>query len=319
MTFVPFSDANKIADQFLDLLAKRGITPAMGGKLEDEFLSVTQLLEIWKDPNRARGIANEDQIIRNAAGVHDFAAKLLVARYAPEFVRFDEHLKLIAKGKLKTTLSQTTENDPTDDTARKLAELYVACLAVHCGEDIRLDHPTNAKGDNPDILLSYRDISWALAIKTPSSRQGQTLFENIQKAGEQIERSAAEKGLVVLNVKNVIDHEALWKASFTTLGEAVAALKAEIAKVCEAADKDRPAADWDSVFAGNKTVLPVLLIGQSVVLLPTGASAETPTPLKMMVACGFDRPLDHGGAELAHCLTHWMQNILRGEPGPLPS
>jgi hypothetical protein len=254
----------------------------MGGALEDEFLSVTQLLDVWKNPRQTVGIAKEDQIIRNAAGVHDFAAKLLAARDTPEFVQFVEHLKLIATGKVKTTLSQTTENDPTDDAARKLVELYVACLAVHCGESVRLDHPTNAKGDNPDILLSWRDKIWALAIKTPSSRHGQTLFENIEKAAEQIERSAADKGLVVLNVKNIIDHEALWKGSFATLDEAVAALKAEIAKVGETADKDRCSADWDAVFVGNKTALPVLLIGHSVVLLPTRASAKTPTPLNVL-------------------------------------
>jgi hypothetical protein len=318
MTFVPFIDADTIADVFLDLLGERGITPARGGKLEDEFLSVTELLEIWKDPRRAQGVANENEIIRSAAGVHDFAAKVLAARNTPEFGQFEEHLKLIATGKLRTTLSQVTANDATDDAARKLVELYVASLAVHCGEDIRLDHPTNAKGDNPDILLSYLDKTWALAIKTPSSRHGQTLFENIKKAGEQIERSAADKGLVVLNVKNIIDHEALWNSSFATLDEATATLKAEIEKVCQAADRDRTAAEWDGVFAGHKTVLPVLLIGQSVVLLPTGASDKTPTPLKIMAACGFDRTFDQEGAELAHCLTHWTQVILRGEPGPPP-
>jgi hypothetical protein len=80
-----------------------------------------------ENPQIAHGISTEDQIIRNAAGVHDFAAKLLAARDMREFPQFDEHLKLIATGKLKTTLSQTTENDPTDDAARKLVELYVAC------------------------------------------------------------------------------------------------------------------------------------------------------------------------------------------------
>ncbi len=247
MTVVPFTDANRIADSFLDLLAERGINPARDGKLEDEFLSVTELLELWKDLRRARGAAHESEIICNAAGVHDFAAKVLAARKTPEFNQLDMHLKLIGTGKLRTTRSQITENDPTDDAARKLAELYVACLAVHCGDDIRLDHPTSAKGDNPYILLTYHKRTWALAIKTPSSRHGQTLFENIKKAGEQIERSVAEKGLVVLNVKNIIDHQPLWSSSFATLDEAMAALKAEIAKLCEAADKDRTDAEWNDI------------------------------------------------------------------------
>ena len=175
---------------------------------------------------------------------------------------------------------------------------------------LRLDHPTQSKGDNPDIMLSYGAQTWALAIKTPSSSQhGQTLFENIAKAGEQIERSAADRGLVVFNVKNIIDHQALWNGSFATLDDAIAALREQISKLCAATDRDRPAADWDGVFAGKKTVLPVLLMGQSVVLLPPGASDKTPTPLKMMVACGFDREFDLEGAELARCLTHGFYRV----------
>lgn len=319
MAIVPFSDANTITNAFLCFLAEQGITPASNTRLEDELLSVIQLLEIWKHPQRIAGNAGAAEVIRNAASVHDFAAKLLAARDVPEFGQFDEHLKLIATGTLKTTLSQITENDPTDDVARKLVELYVACLAVHCGENIKLDHPTNSRGDNPDILLSYHKNTWALAIKTPSSRHGQTLFENIQKAGTQIECSAAHKGLVVVNVRNQIDHEALWNASFAGLDDAIAALKREIEKVCEAVSRDRPSEDWDAIFVGKKTVLPVLLIGQSVVLLPTSGSDRTPTPLKMMLACGFDRAFDEQGTELANCLTHWMQVILRGEQGPPPS
>jgi hypothetical protein len=279
-------------------------------------LAVTQLIEIWKNPTLVQGIANESQIIQNAAGIHDFAAKLLSARTTPEFPQFDDHLNLIATGKLRTTLSQITKNDPTDDASRKLAELYIACLAVHCGEDIRIDHPTNAKGDNPDILLSYGGNPWALAIKTPSwPGQGQTLFENIEKAAEQIERSTADRGIVVLNVKNIIDHQKLWDGQFSTLEQAKDALKDEIAKVCDAADRDRPAEDWDGVFAGKKTVLPVLLMGQSVVLLPTAASDRTPTPLKMMVACGFDRPLDHEGVETCSVLDPLDANYFAWRAG----
>lgn len=109
MTFVSFSDANALADEFLALLEGRGISPAMGGKLEDEFLSIGQLLEVVKNPEQAAGLANEDKIIRAAAGIHDFAAKLLAARKTREFSQFDEHIKLIATGNLKTTLSQIGE------------------------------------------------------------------------------------------------------------------------------------------------------------------------------------------------------------------
>jgi hypothetical protein len=318
VTFVPFDRANQISDAFLELLKQRKISPPPQSGIEDEFLSVTSLLEIWREPEKAKKAAHENQVIRNAAGIHDFAAKLLSARELPEFISFDPHLKLIAKGKLRTTLSQITENNCTDDTARKLVELYVACLAVHCGKDLRLDHPEKSKGDNPDILLSYGQQQWAIAIKTISSRHGQTIFERIGEAAQQVERSNANKGLVLLNVRDIIDHDALWNASFRTVEEATEALRANIEKISNSAGENRNAADWKRVFDNCKAVLPVLFLGQSVMLLPTSASTRTPTPLKMIVACGFNETLDLGGTELASCLNHWMQCVLQGEPGPPP-
>lgn len=317
MTLIPFSLADRIASEFLDLLSARGINPIRSSQLEHELLSVTALLEIWKNPQLAQG-QDEAGILRNAAGVHDFAAKVLSCRNLPEFPQLDDHLKLIAGGTLKTTLSQTVENDPVDDTARKLVELYVACLALHCGTNVRLDHPTSSKGDNPDVLLSFEGETWALAIKTPSSAKKQSLFDNIKSAAKQIERSGADKGLVVISAKNIIDHKALWESSFANLGEAEAGLRAELEKVANEATRDQLQQEVDAVFAGKKTVLPVLFIGQSVVLLPTIASAKTPTPIKMMTACFYDRPGDATGIELAHSLSHWMQEILLGEPGPPP-
>ncbi|MDW9616976.1 hypothetical protein [Sinorhizobium meliloti] len=318
MRFVTFENANTIADEFLTLLSARNITPAQGTGIEGEFLCLTELIEVWRNPGLAAG-ADTARVLRNAAGVHDFAAKVLSCRDVSEFSEFDEHLKLISTQKLKTTLSQTTENDPLDDTARKLVELYVACLAAHSGVNVRLDHPTSSKGDNPDILLTYDGQEWALAIKTPRSRQGQSLFENIKKAVDQIERSPAEKGLVVISAKNVIDHQALWDTQFINLDEATDALREQLLSIADEAARDRDKGEWDALFAGNKSSPPVLFIGQSVVLLPTPASDRTPTPLKVMLACFYDQPADDRAIELSHSLTHWMQVILLGEPGPLPS
>jgi hypothetical protein len=49
--------------------------------------------------------------------------------------------------------------------SRKLVELYVACLAIHCGHNVELDHPVSSKGDNPDIMLDYGAFRWEIAIK----------------------------------------------------------------------------------------------------------------------------------------------------------
>ena len=295
------------------MLEDQGIHPLNRSDVEHEFLTIMELLEFWKNPNRNVS----ENVLRTGAGVHDFAAKVLAARHCPEFPTFQNHLELVAKGTVDTAISQMAAGAP-DDTARKLVELYVACLAIHCGENIALDHPVSSKGDNPDILLDYGSKRWAIAIKTTSSKHGQTLYENIKKAAEQIERCDADSGLVLLNVKNSIDHDSLWQKTFTDQDDAIANLRQGILGLLDAADHEREKSDWDRIFAGKKTVLPVMMMAQSVVRLPTKASAQTPTPIKMLVAGCFDRQPDSEGLELATCLSHCMQTILRGEPGPPP-
>lgn len=38
------------------------------------------------------------------------------------------------------------KSDGRDDLSRKYAELYLACLAIHCRTGLTLDHPVKSKG-----------------------------------------------------------------------------------------------------------------------------------------------------------------------------
>lgn len=307
MTYVPFSRAAQIADDFLDLLTRLKIEPLNLGRIEGEFLSIIELLDAWKS-GRIPSTGGEN-IIRTAAGIHDFAAKILAAQMLPEFVNFRDHLELIAKGTLQTSLSQMNVGSAIDDAARKLVELYVASLAIHCGTNVLLDHPSRSKGNNPDVMFDYGPYRWGIAIKATSTMNGQTLYDNIKKASKQIDASPADRGLILLNVKNTIDHDALWQQNFRDLSDAMSALRLQMEAHCEAAALNRPDSEWDALFAG-KAELPVLLMAQSVVRLPTLASQETATPLKMFFACDFNRKSSNDAWELVSCLTHWMQKIV---------
>jgi hypothetical protein len=319
MSFVPYQDAKDIGARFLAVLSVRGITPPAGSAVEAEMLSLVELLEIWSDPARIRQTHENALIIRQAAGAHDLAAKVLSSEKLPEFRSFEKHLKMIAEAKEFTTVTQNAVADGRDDISRKMAELYVGCLAIHCGTQVVLDDPQHAKGDNPDVMLSYEGQSWAIAIKTlVSDRHGQTIFDNIRRAAQQIDASAAEKGLIVINAKNVIDHDKLWNPPrpFASVGESVEVLRAELRRLADLARKERPESDWDEVFSG-KAVPPVTFMGQSVAYLPLGGAFRAPTPLKAMVSFGADR--NDKAMELAGCLNHWMQLLLHGLPGPPPS
>jgi hypothetical protein len=220
-------------------------------------------------------------------------------------------------------LGQNAASGVFDDTARKLAELYMGCLAAHVGTDVILDSPTNAKGDNPDVIftaqgcrLACRSQRWALAIKTIATEQGQTIFERIKDGADQIDdpRCSADKGMVVINAKNALDHNALWNGRFPGLPSVIAALAAQLDELADNAAANRPQAEWDALFT-RKVVRPVLFLGQSLVQLPTPAGVQTPTSLKMLRAYGANGAVDPVGYGLATAMNDSMQVILRGIPG----
>jgi hypothetical protein len=120
MSIIPFPAANIVSDRFLALLAKHGITPPVGSKMEGELLSVSQLLEVTKNPSAFSG-DEQIAILRTAAGLHDLAAKLLSVEPIPEFSNFVPHLRLIPFG-------------------IPWAERRECCIGRYCPEDGRTLH-----------------------------------------------------------------------------------------------------------------------------------------------------------------------------------
>jgi len=319
---VPFAAADSIGDRFLALLSRVGAHPPHGTSLEDELLSLTQLIEVMKAPGLVASRADAIEVLRSAAGLHDLAAKVLSVEPLPEFATFVPHLALIGNSKaVAASIAQNVGSGYADDTARKFAELYVGCLAAHVGTEVTLDSPTNAKGDNPDVMFTLEPSGapkhrWAIAIKTISSRQGQTIFDRIAEGAAQIDhpRCAADRGLVLINAKSALDHDALWDGNFPDLESAQAALSAQLQNLIDNAAKDRLQPEWDVLF-GRKVDRPILFMGQSLVRVPTLASPRTPTPLKALIAYGANGELDPVAGSLAFWLNVHMQRIVLGVPG----
>lgn len=319
---VPFAAADSIGDRFLTLLSRVGAHPPYGTSLEDELLSLTQLIEVMKAPGLVASRADAIEVLRSAAGLHDLAAKVLSVEPLPEFATFVPHLALIGNSKAVTaSIAQNARSGYADDTARKFAELYVGCLAAHIGTEVTLDSPTNAKGDNPDVMFTLEPSGapkerWAIAIKTISSQQGQTIFDRIAEGAAQIDhpRCAADRGLVLINAKSALDHEALWASNFPDLPTATAALVAQLQNLIDNAAKDRLQSEWDALF-GRRVERPILFMGQSLVCVPTPASQRTPTALKALVAYGANGVLDPVPRDLAFALNNFMQSIVMGIPG----
>lgn len=320
MTYVPFNNADIIADRFLALLSKLGVKPPTGSVIEDELLSTFRLVEVIKHPDQAQG-GDAPRILRHAAGLHDLAAKILAAEPLPDFNQFEAHIRLLGAGaRTSDTVLQNTKSPLANDTNRKITELYLACLAVHLGQGIKLDAPSGGKGgDNPDIIFNPDEDPgriWTLAIKSISGQSGQTYFERIREAAHQIDAPAcsADVGMVVINIQNILDHDALWNTDFPTEQDACAALMAQIQNVIDKANKDRLKEEWDELFQG-KVVRPILFLAQSVARVKTPAGPEMPTALKMI--CMFDAQgaLNPKARKIAFIMNHMMQTILAGKPG----
>ena len=105
MVYVAFQAADHIGDRFLSLLSKLSIQPPISSSLQDELLSLTQLVEVTRNPGLAQG-ANRTAVLRTAAGFHDLAAKVLSVENLPDFTTFVPHLKLIAKTNIRAAFSR---------------------------------------------------------------------------------------------------------------------------------------------------------------------------------------------------------------------
>lgn len=319
MTIVSFANADDIADRFFSLLGRHGINPPIRTPMENELLSLTHLLQVTRNPGLAE---DRVSVLRAAAGLHDFAAKVLAAEPLPDFGGFISHLRLIADpSAVNSSIIQNADSAYNDDTARKMAELYVGCLAVHVGREVELDSPTASKGDNPDVMFTVDECSiekraqrWAIAIKTISSKQGQTIFERIQDGADQINRCNAEKGLVLINAKNALAHDLLWSTVFSTEGDAVNELARQLNELAESANENRSQEEWNSVLSG-KSVRPVVFLGQSLVRLQGSGGQQVPTSLKLLNAYPAQGTLDVVGVGLTAALNKFMQTILLGIPG----
>jgi len=259
MSYPSFERAAEVVDQFIDLLAEHGVELNLGSTAEGEALAMIDIFDMWKNP--ARRPSDPRPIARAAMGFVDLAGKVVGVKDHPDFGQLVPHLQMLGK----TTVLQNAASKVTDDAANKVIELYVACLAMTFGSNIALDHPVNSKGDNPDVMLDFRGQRWALALKTLHSRKPRTIYDNIKKAADQIEASPASHGLVVLNVKNLLDYDALWPSPNVSYPEQLAfdLLKAQVASIIHGLE-EIAIEDWQEALAlSRKAALPIVFIGQA--------------------------------------------------------
>jgi hypothetical protein len=201
-----FTELEQLVFAFEPVLKRFGIPIRAGSELEGACCSVLEVL--YK--NQVSGIRNPNEDIREifteVLGIWTFLKKIVRLQDHACFAQFVPHLNLLNKG----TVVQDKRVRASQEATNKIFELLFALVLLDISDEVRLDHPDLAKGDNPDVLATIDGQCWGFACKTIYGTSGKTFFDNLKKGVEQIEASKAEVGIVVVNLRNFMRHEECW-------------------------------------------------------------------------------------------------------------
>lgn len=205
--FYSFFDAEKLVSDFADVLKSHGIEIVCNSELERLCLNIIDVLEKHLKPQLRDPKADIRIQFREYTGMQDLMVKIVKAKDNPHFQQLIPHLQ---KLNIANPL-QNTQTSIRNQENNKIFELFIAtlCLGLNT-EEILVDNPNQSKGDNPDVIATIGEKMWGFGCKSLHSSHPQTIFENIEKAVDQIEKAPAQVGIPVLNIKNLVDHDKFW-------------------------------------------------------------------------------------------------------------
>lgn len=201
-----FEQATQRFEAFESFLLENGIRIKPESELERLCLSIYDVLYKHNVPASQDPNADIRPLLRDILGMNALIHKILKVKDCPTVKTIVAHLDLLNQGNpLQNVLTPVT-----DQASNKIFELLIACAFMIHATDVELEDPYVSKGDNPDVLGSLCDYRFGIACKVAHALKGKTIFDTIEKGVNQIERSPAEVGVVIINVKNIINHDNYW-------------------------------------------------------------------------------------------------------------
>ena len=201
-----FTYAEDLAVSLEALMQRHGLMIRAGSMLERATLSIFDMVDRFRNYSSDRELEDIRQPFRELIGLTELAALILRASEHASFPALLNHLRLLNQG----SAIQNTHSFSTDQATNKVFELFTATLAMQCGIDVKLDDPNSSEGDNPDVLVTIDGRRWGIACKVLHSSQPQTFVDRLSEGIDQIERSEADIGIVVFNLKNLVHHDDYW-------------------------------------------------------------------------------------------------------------
>lgn len=202
-----FEELEQLVFAFEEVLKRFGIPIQSGSELEGACCSVLEVL----GNNQNAQIRDPQEDIRHVftevLGIWSFLKKIVRLEGHACFSQFVPHLALLNKG----TVIQNKRATVCQEATNKIFELLFALVLLDVSDEVILDHPDLARGDNPDVLATIDGQCWGFACKTVYGASAKTFYDNLKKGVEQIEAAAkAQLGIVVMNFRNIISHDECW-------------------------------------------------------------------------------------------------------------
>jgi hypothetical protein len=203
-----FEENQKLLFQFEELLRQKGKNIEYNSPIETIALTIIEMYSTFKKELTVDPQKDYREEWRKAIGLNDIIRKIILAKDCPDFYKLWPHITLLLG---ESSIVQNIWSPKDDEISNKIFELYMALSSIRIGSNLEIDHPRKSSmGNNPDITLNIGAHKWGFACKTLHSEKIRTLIDRIDEGLSQIERSNADKGIVILNLKNMIDHDKTW-------------------------------------------------------------------------------------------------------------
>jgi hypothetical protein len=211
-----FEQIDAAVDSFELILRGFGIKVVPGSLLERACLLLKDLQSRRDTARRGAYVPwlNIQTDLRLAMGVLNLIQLTLERQRHPDFTQIVPHLRLLNAG----MPAQTARASIADDASNKIFELRLALACLGAGTNLTMDDPVSSSGgNNPDIICRMADgRRWGFACKVIHGTSPITCAERFFDGVEQIERSTADTGLVVLSFKNRLPHDKILPQLGTT-------------------------------------------------------------------------------------------------------
>lgn len=143
-----YAELEKLVFAFEAVLHRFGIPIQPGSELEAACCSVLDVLGKNQNPHICNPQEDVRLVFTEILGIWAFLAKIVRLENHPCFSQFVPHLALLNEG----TVGQNKRAAVCQEATNKIFELLFALVLLDVSEEVLLDHPNLANGNNPDVL-----------------------------------------------------------------------------------------------------------------------------------------------------------------------